>query len=192
MLRQADKIGQPIREKDRDAEYQRQHPQAGDDADNQYRAVECQQRPRPPYRTLMLLWLIAMKGAKPLVDRRPLIGRHLPHSAQNGDDQGRDQPAFAEGPATLRQQVDGEQLQHEARGQRRFQRQQVFPVSLRVQRITMVVGMAAGVIERVPPTDHAEQIEEEFVQPFGLEDRAVSQLVRRRAGEKARDRAVQE
>ena len=154
--------------------------------------MKCQQNPRPPNRPSVLIRLITVQGAIPFVDRRPLIRRNQTDGSQRRDDNGRYQAAFAESSPALRQQIDREHLQHEIRCQRWRQRQQVLPVALRMQRVTMVIGVAAGIIEGIPPTDQAEEIEEDLVQPLGFEDGAMPQLVRRCAGEEAGHGTVKE
>ena len=49
----------------------------------------------------------------------------------------------------------------------------------------MMVGMAAGVVEMVPPAEQAEQMQEQPVQPFRAEHRAVTEFVRSRTREEA-------
>ena len=61
-----------------------------------------------------------------------------------------------------------------------------------MQRVAMMVRVAAGIIKGVPPADEAEHIEEDLVQPFGLEDGAMPQLMGRGAGEEAGHRAMAE
>ena len=158
VLRQTDKIGKPVADEGRDGEQKRQHPPTCGDGDDQHRPVESEQNARPPDRLAMLLGLVGMQRRQPFVDWRPLIGRDAPNRSQRRDDQGRDESAFAKGPPALRQQVDSEHLQHEGRSERRLQRQQILAVALRVQRVSMVVGVAAGIIEGVPPADQTEEI----------------------------------
>ena len=178
MLWQADEISQPIADEHRDREYQRQDPQAGDDGDDQNRAMEKQQSTRPQDRVVMFFRLVQMKRPHPLAIRRINADR-----CHNRHDQPGNQSASADTAAGQRQQVDSEQLQHECRGQLRFNRQQHLAVALRMQGVAMVVGMAAGVVKVVPPADQAEQVHEELVQPFRLEDRAMPQLMRRYTAE---------
>ena len=125
MLWQADEISQPIADEHRDREYQRQDPQAGDDGDDQNRAMEKQQSTRPQDRVVMFFRLVQMKRPHPLAIRRIDADR-----CHNRHDQPGNQSASADTAAGKRQQVDSEQLQHECRGQRRFNRQQYFPIAL--------------------------------------------------------------
>ena len=71
-----------------------------------------------------------------------------------------------------------------------MQRQQVFTITLRVQGVAVMIGVAAGVVERIPPADQAEKIQKYLVQPFCLENRAMAQFVWRCAGKEASNRPV--
>ena len=141
--------------------------------------MEKQKDARPHDGVVMLFRLIAVQCLQPFVGGRLFFRGITTDRSQCSNDEGRNQSAFAENAAGLRQQVDGEKLQHECRGKRWFHWQQNLPIPFRVQGIAMVVGMAAGIIERVPPADQAEEIKEHFVQPFGLEDSAMPQFVGR-------------
>ena len=67
---------------------------------------------------------------------------------------------------------------------RGMERQKVFTVAFRMKRITMVIGVTRSVIKRVPPTQKAEQIEKEYVEWFGFENRAVPEFMRSSTAEK--------
>ena len=68
--------------------------------------------------------------------------------------------------------------------------QQILPISLGVQGIAVMVGMAACIVKRVPPTQQAEQIQEHLVQPLGAKHRAMPKFMGRRAAKERADGAV--
>ena len=140
----------------------------------------------------MLFRLITMQCPNPFVCRRLFRRGITTEGSHYGQDHGRNESALAEDAARLRQQIDGEQLQHKGRSQRRFHRQQHFAIAFRVQGIAMMVGMAAGIIKGIPPADQAEEIKEELVKPLGLEHRAVPEFVSAVSPNKGGNRAVKE
>ena len=73
--------------------------------------------------------------------------------------------------------VEGEELQQVERAQRRLGRQRDLLVGARVQGVDVVVGVAHRVLVEVPPPEHAEDPQEEPVQPPGPEHGAVAELV---------------
>ena len=54
----------------------------------------------------------------------------------------------------------------------------------------MVIGMAHGIIERVPPAEQAEYIQEEFIEPLRAKHCAMSQFMRRHSVEEAAHHAL--
>ena len=71
-----------------------------------------------------------------------------------------------------------------------MERQQILAIAFRVERVAVMIGVAAGIVEGVPPTEEAEQVEEKLVQFLGLEDGAVAKLVGGHAHEETPHRAV--
>ena len=68
----------------------------------------------------------------------------------------------------------------------------VFAVAFDVLGVSVMVGVAACVVEGIPPAQETEEIHEESVEPPGPEDRSVAQFVRGNAKKEAASRAVRE
>ena len=73
------------------------------------------------------------------------------------------QSSLAEVAARFRKQVYGKQLEQQPWLERWLKRQQVLTVGSGVGGLTVVIGVAGGIVKRVPPTDQTEQIQECFI-----------------------------
>src|SRR4051794_5845048 len=60
-----------------------------------------------------------------------------------------------------------------------------------MQRVTMMIRMAAGIVKGIPPAQETKHIQENTIQPLGLEDGTVSQLMWGNPHKKAGDCAMQ-
>ena len=105
----------------------------------------------------MLIELIFMEAVEPLI-ARDIGGTKSAKSMENGLSQGRNKPALAESSAQLGHDIDGEKLQEKQLVSIGVQRQKIFPIPLRVERESVMICMAGGVIKRVPPAQYAENI----------------------------------
>ena len=191
MLRETDEVDQPVGDERGRGDDQRQHPQPGTNPHRRQGAVKQELAPRPPRGLARLGGLVGVQRRDPLPNRR--LGRaHQPERRQEGDRNRGDQAALAEGAPRPGEQIDGEHLQQEGGADRGPQRQQILAVARGMQGVAVMVGVAGAVVERVPPTQQAVQIQEDAVEPLGTEHGAMRQLVRRHAGKEADDRTVRE
>ncbi len=85
---------------------------------------------------------------------------------QHGLPNSRQQAPLAKGAPRLGQKIDGEHLKDEQLTSAGIQRQKVFAISFGAQGITVMIGVAAGVLKRVPPAEQAKDIEEYFIEDF--------------------------
>jgi hypothetical protein len=106
--------------------------------------VEDEQNARPPHSLAVFFWLIGVQGLKPFVGRN-FCRTDAPEGALDGDEDGRDKSALAKGRSQWGEQVHREELQKERPTQTLVEGQQVFSIPLGIQRVAMVVGMAAGI-----------------------------------------------
>ena len=79
--------------------------------------------------------------------------------------------------ARTTEQVDSEHLHDEQTPDHRRLRQHNFPVAIRVERITVMIGMAQQVFLVIEHVNERKKVEKEPVQPLCLENRAVDEFV---------------
>lgn len=104
---------------------------------------------------------------------------------QHGLPNSRQQAPLAKGAPRLGQKIDGKHLKDEQLTSAGIQRQKVFAIPFGAQGLTVMIGLAAGVIKRVPPAEQAKDIEEYFIERFGAKHCATAQFMRRGSSGKA-------
>ena len=110
----------------------------------------------------MLIELIFMEAVEPLI-ARDIGGTKSAKSMENGLSQGRNKPALAESSAQLGHDIDGEKLQEIQLVGIGMQRQEILTIPLRVERDSVMMCMAGGIIKRIPPAQHAKNIQENLI-----------------------------
>src|SRR5215207_3952809 len=105
---------------------------------------------------------------------------------------GGNQPSFTERASWLGEQVDGQQLHEKEWSNQRGDGQQVFAISFRVKCVTMMIGVAGGIVELIPPTQTTIDIQKYLVESLGLKDSCMPQFVWRSAHKEAGDCTMKE
>ena len=88
------------------------------------------------------------------------------------------------------EQIEGEQLQKIFHVQRRVSGQHDFAIPVRVQRVSVVVGVAHCIVMKIPPAEQTIDTYERAIQSSCLKYGAVSQFMHGKAAKKTSNRAV--